>query len=241
MAKFILRKSKDAIKPSADNVSQIFGTSILGKKRSKSKRKSSLSQGVESLEKHANASAGPSQISHCGTEEGNLTSVNVDDERKPESSPIDKPGKKKSISPAVEVSQLKTTDSKSNNDEAPEREADIPYDNGEKVVPVSTADTKRDRKRKRKTPISVIQKKPRTNEGKCTVVTSHKHGSKARTRKLHKKHDSADHGASASGSKEDSQTKTADIELKNEVSFFLFISFGALFKQKIGHNLCIYI
>ncbi|KAI8568577.1 hypothetical protein RHMOL_Rhmol02G0212100 [Rhododendron molle] len=219
LAKFILRKSKDAIKPSAaDNVSQIFGTSILGKKRSKSNRKSSLSQRVQSLEKHANASAGPSQISQGGSEEGNLTCVNVDDERKPESSPIDKPGKRKSISPVGEVpSKLRTTELKSN-DEAPERKPDISHGNGEEVVPVPMADTKKDRKRKRKTPIHVIQKKPRTDEGKCTAITSRNHGSKSRTSKCHRKHRSADHGASASGSKEDSQTKTADIELKNEVA-----------------------
>ncbi|XP_028055461.1 protein CHROMATIN REMODELING 4 isoform X1 [Camellia sinensis] len=339
--KNIIGKSKTTMKLSAtdketgtDKVSPIFGSSILGKKRSKSKRKSSLSQGVQSFEKRINASAEPSHLST----ENNLPFVSIDNDRKPESSPIDEQGEKKSISPAVEVLSISRTMDLKPNDEAPESKPILVDDNGspkqeavpvlgaaperkpvlldddessgKKVVPVSGTVTKKDRKRKRKTRIgdsslsramdskpndksperksvlfdddgssgnkvvsvsgsapekkSVLlddgkpvlfddnespgkkvvsvsgsatqkdrkrkrkirisdsQKKPKTDEGKGTMDKSHKRGSKAnsagpRTTKSHrKKHNSADHGASASGSKEDFHTKNLDIQLKNE-------------------------
>ncbi|CAL5346565.1 unnamed protein product [Camellia sinensis] len=341
--KNIIGKSKTTMKLSAtdketgtDKVSPIFGSSILGKKRSKSKRKSSLSQGVQSFEKRINASAEPSHLST----ENNLPFVSIDNDRKPESSPIDERGEKKSISPAVEVLSISRTMDLKPNDEAPESKPILVDDNGspkqeavpvlgaaperkpvlldddessgKKVVPVSGTVTKKDRKRKRKTRIgdsslsramdskpndkpperksvlfdddgssgnkvvsvsgsapekkSVLlddgkpvlfddnespgkkvvsvsgsatqkdrkrkrkirisdsQKKPKTDEGKGTMDKSHKRGSKAnsagpRTTKSHrKKHNSADHGASASGSKEDFHTKNLDIQLKNEVA-----------------------
>ncbi|KAL7210867.1 hypothetical protein ACSBR2_013858 [Camellia fascicularis] len=221
MTKLIIGKSKTAIKPSGtDKVSQIFGSSVLGKKRSESKRKSSLSQGVQSVGKHINASLEPGHLSRA---EGDLSLVNIDNEIEPESSSIDKPGEKKSVSPAVKVSSLSRTMKLKSNNEAPEKKPDMSDDNGSPVYKiVSGAPMQKEKKRKHKTHISGTQKKPRADEGKCTMGFSRKRRSKAnsartRTSKLHRKHISADHGAFASGSKEDIRTKSVDIQLKDEV------------------------
>ncbi|XAR56079.1 DNA helicase [Bertholletia excelsa] len=222
-AKLIIGKSKTAIKSSSTNkVSQIFGSSILGKKRSTSKRKSSLSQGVLSVEKQINVS---SQLSHNNSTEGNLSSVkNIDSEPKAKSSPTDKPGVENLICPDTEgFSELRTIDLKPN-DEPPERKPDLSDDNGspgKKIIIVSQVGIKKDKKRKHKTQKSDSKKKPRTADGKCMLDASHKRDSKANSLrskggKLQRKHNSSHCGASTSGSKEDTQTKGMDNWLKHE-------------------------
>ncbi|XP_057510712.1 LOW QUALITY PROTEIN: protein CHROMATIN REMODELING 4-like [Actinidia eriantha] len=217
--KIIIGKSKTAIATSAtDKVSEFFGSSVLGKKRSTSKRKSSLSR-IQSVQKDINASLEPNRILHCEHAEGNLSSVNIDNEKKPELSPIDQPGEKKSISPEMEVSSVSTTMDLKSNNEAVEMTPDLLGDNGspgKKVVSDSGA-AKKDKKRKRKTHISESQKKTRTDGGKLTTDSSRKRGSEVnssrpRTSKSHRKRNEA----SASGSKEDIRTLSADIQPKDE-------------------------
>ncbi|KAI7999975.1 Protein CHROMATIN REMODELING 4 [Camellia lanceoleosa] len=183
--KLIIGKSKTAIKPSGtDKVLQIFGSSVLGKKRSESKRKSSLSQGVQSVGKHINASL---ELGHLSRSEGDLSLVNIDNEIEP----------RKSVSPAVKVSSLSRTMKLKSNNEAPEKKPDMSDDNGSPVYKiVSGAPMQKKKKRKHKTHICGTQKKPRADEGKCTMGFSRKCRSKAnsartRTSKLHRKHISA--------------------------------------------------
>ncbi|XP_052203689.1 protein CHROMATIN REMODELING 4 isoform X3 [Diospyros lotus] len=219
--KIIIGKSKIAIKPSAtDNVSHIFGSSIHGKKRSTSKRKSSLSQGVQ-FEKHMNASAEPSDLLCTESVEGNLSSMIEDNVRKPEPSPVDKSLEEKSISRVAEVSTVSKTADLKSNDETPESKPDISEDNKsprKKVICVSGTANRKDKKRKRKGHISDIQKKPCTDEDKCSKNASCKHSSKTSSSlpKSQRKRSNADNGASTFGSKEDIQTKSVDVQLKDE-------------------------
>uniref|UniRef100_A0A5B7BE01 Protein CHROMATIN REMODELING 4 n=1 Tax=Davidia involucrata TaxID=16924 RepID=A0A5B7BE01_DAVIN len=230
--KIMIGKSKTGIKSSAtDKVSRIFGSSILGKKRSSSKRKSSLSRRVQSIEKKLDSShidvscsAKLSHRSRSGSAEGNSSSENVDNEKKPELSPKDTLAEEKSLSPAKEVLSLsRITDSKSN-DEAPERKPDMSCNNespGSKLGLGLSAATQKARKRNRKVHISDSQKKARTDKGKCAMNTSCKRKSKANsacpgTSKPHRKRNTADHGTSASLSKEDFGTKSVDILLKDK-------------------------
>ncbi|KAL6992157.1 DNA helicase [Sarracenia purpurea var. burkii] len=226
VTKILIGNSKTAIKQSTtDRVSKIFGSSVLGKKRSMSKRKSSLSKEVQYLEKHISASAESSQLYHGGSVEGNLACVKTDNERKSESPQIDKSGKTKSMPPAVEVLSASRTMDLKPNDEASERKM-TSFDNngspGKTGVPVLGTATKKDRKRKHKAGNGDSQKKPRTDEGKCKMNTIHKRGSKAicsRTSKSHRKDNSATNpGASAPGSKDHFQDKNMDIQLKDEVA-----------------------
>ncbi|XP_057466317.1 protein CHROMATIN REMODELING 4-like isoform X2 [Actinidia eriantha] len=221
MPKKIIGKSKTAIATSAtDKVSECFGSSVLGKKRSMSKRKSSLSR-IQSVQKDINSSVEPSQILHCEPAEGNLSSVNIDNERKPELSPIDQPGEKKSRSPEMEVSSVLTTMDLKSNNEAVEMTPDLLGDNGSvgKKVVSDSGTAKKDKKRKCKTHISESQKKTRTDEGKLTTDSSRKRCSEAnssllRTSKSHRKRNGTVHDASASGSKED--IRTSSIQPKDE-------------------------
>ncbi|KAA8537227.1 hypothetical protein F0562_029705 [Nyssa sinensis] len=204
--KIIIGKPKTGIKSSAtDKVSQIFGSSILGKKRSSSKRKSSLSRRVQSIEKKLDSShidvscsAKPSHHSRSGSAEGNSSSEKVDNEKKPELSPKDTVAERMSLSPATEVLSLSRNKDSKSNDEAPER-----------------------KKRNHKVHISDSKKKARTDNGKCATNTSCKRKSKANSAspgisKPQQKRNTGDHGASASLSKEDFGTKSVDIHLKDE-------------------------
>ncbi|KAL4312476.1 hypothetical protein GQ457_01G045740 [Hibiscus cannabinus] len=93
-SKTIKTKAQVGIKSLAtEEVSRIFGTSIIAKKRSSSsKGKSDVAQGVHTLKKepktsHIGVSSIPSLASLGGTEEGGSSCVNVGDGSKPVASP----------------------------------------------------------------------------------------------------------------------------------------------------------
>ncbi|XWS67399.1 hypothetical protein CRYUN_Cryun04dG0003700 [Craigia yunnanensis] len=111
-SKIIKTKAQTGIKSSAtEKVSQIFGMSIIAKKRSSSsKGKSDLAQGVDTLKKepetlHIDVPCipKPSLTSLGGAEEGSSSCVNVDDGKKPDASPTDSSGERKLSSPGNEV------------------------------------------------------------------------------------------------------------------------------------------
>ncbi|XP_059625437.1 protein CHROMATIN REMODELING 4 isoform X2 [Cornus florida] len=231
--KIVIGKSKAGIKSSdSDKVSRIFGSSILGKKRSSGKRKSSLSHRVLSVEKTLNSShdnesssANPSHPSHGGSIGGNSSHVNVDGEKKPELSLTDIPTENKSPSASKEVLSLSRITESKLNDVVPEKKPDLYWNNASprnKLVPRSDAAIQKARKRKHKLHIGGNQKKPRTDKGKFSANNSHKHGPKTISAspgasKPHRKRNTANNGASASLSNEDCRfKKSVDIQRKDE-------------------------
>jgi chromodomain-helicase-DNA-binding protein 4 len=123
--KIVTSKSKTAIKSSdRERVSQIFGNTIVAKKRSSSKGKNVLTHGVKSFEKKLfskidiSTSTKPSHSSAGGSVEGISLSVNVGNENSSNLSPPDDSTDKKLSSPAKEVSSHSKVSE--TNEEAPE-------------------------------------------------------------------------------------------------------------------------
>ena len=237
--KIVSAKSKSEIKSSGtEKVSRIFGSSILGKKRSAVKAKSAISRKVCSIEKKldssqidVSSSPKPSHPSVGGSIEGSSSSVFVDNEKKPDLTPTGTPTDRKSNSAAKEVLPLSRDTALEPNDEASGRKPDLSCDNGtsgNKLIHAMDAATRKARKRKHKVNSDDSQKKSRTDKGKHAANTSKKSGSKANsmspeTSRSHRKRRTADKGVSAGLSKEDVGIKSSDVQKKNEVSLSLSI------------------
>lgn len=230
--KIVSAKSKSEIKSSGtEKVSRIFGSSILGKKRSAVKAKSAISRKVCSIEKKldssqidVSSSPKPSHPSVGGSIEGSSSSVFVDNEKKPDLSPTGTPTNRKSNSAAKEVLPLSRDTALEPNDETSGRKPDLSCDNGtsgNKLIHAMDAATRKARKRKHKVNSDDSQKKSRTDKGKHAANTSKKSGSKANsmspeTSRSHRKRRTVDKGVSAGLSKEDVGIKSSDVQKKDE-------------------------
>lgn len=96
-SKLITIKSQSGVKSGTEKVSQIFGGSIHAKKRSSSKGKSVLTLGVKPLEVKPLDSE-QSDPSPNNPVEENLSSMNIDEEKKVDISPVESPCGRKSLS-----------------------------------------------------------------------------------------------------------------------------------------------
>ncbi|XP_057970460.1 protein CHROMATIN REMODELING 4 isoform X3 [Malania oleifera] len=225
-------KPKAGIKSTdADKVSQIFGNSTLGKKRSSSKGKSVLFRGIQSIEKKTDStqrdvpcSAKPGHLALGGSVEGSSSCAKLDVEKKSNSSLTEASADRKSVLPAKEFLS-RITDLESY-DEASEQKPDLSCNDGSpgrRLGPALNSITQKARKRKGKANNDVRPKKSRTEKGKSVVNTSRKRGSKANsaclgTSKPHRKGNSNDHEISAPPLlKEDGGTKSSDVHKKNEL------------------------
>ncbi|KAG6691401.1 protein CHROMATIN REMODELING 4-like isoform X6 [Carya illinoinensis] len=218
--KIVTGKSKTGIQSSdMDKVSQIFGSSIIAKKRSSSKGKSVkfLEQKPVSSQIDVSCSTKPSHQSLALLEDNSFC-VSVDDEKKSNISPTESPADRKSNSPAEEISSHSEVKNSETADEAPEgKPASLRKDvsTGKTLVLAISATTMKHRKRKQKVNDDNSQKKHRTDEGKFRVSTSKKRGSKANS-KSHKKHKSIHRGVSTALSKEDIGMTILDVQRKDE-------------------------
>ncbi|KAK9267097.1 hypothetical protein L1049_009515 [Liquidambar formosana] len=248
--KIITSKSKTGIKSCGTfKVSDIFSSSILGKKRSSAKVKSASSRRVQSIEKELDSSqmdescsTKPIHPSHGGSVEGSSSCVNVDIEKKADLFPKDTPAERKSISPAKQVLSISRISDLEPNDEASERKPNLSCNSGSpgsKFIPASGAATKKARKRKHKINNDDIQKKSRNDKGKSVVNPSQKSGSKAKsefhgTSKLQRKRKTV-HGDSVSLSKGDVETKSLDVQQKDE-KLPVEATHSSYGLDKAGHN-----
>ncbi|KAJ0081545.1 hypothetical protein Patl1_12258 [Pistacia atlantica] len=201
-SKIITLKSQSGIKSSStDKVSQIFGGSILSKKRSSSKGKSVLTLGIKPLEKKSDSSQ-----------------VDVSDSTKPTDASIGSP-----LSPRKFLLFLKLQD-QSPNDEAPEEKHDLPHANGSTGIKfVLAIGASSDKAKKRKVEVSNedSQKKHRTDKKKRSATASKKRRSKTNTSspgtsKVHEKRQTVNNGVSASLSEENDKTKSSDSGRREE-------------------------
>lgn len=237
--KIVSAKSKSEIKSSGtEKVSRIFGSSILGKKRSVVKGKSAISRKVRPIEKKpdssqidVSSSPKPSHPSVGGSIEGNSSSAFVDNDKKPDLSPTGTPADRTSNIAAKEVVSPSRDTTLEPNDEASGRKPDLSCDNGtsgNKLIHAIDAVTRKARKRKHKLNNDDSQKKPKTDKGKPTASTSKKSGSEAKfmrpgTGKSTRKRRTADKGLSAGLSREGAGIKSPDVHKKDEVSLFLML------------------
>ncbi|KAF2286829.1 hypothetical protein GH714_031186 [Hevea brasiliensis] len=233
--KIVMTNSRTAVRSSdTDNVSRIFGSSILSKRRPSSKGKSVLNFGVKSHEKEPDSymdlsrSTKPSDPSLGVSIECTSSCVNADDAKKPDLSPPESPADKKSISLAEEtLSHSKLTKSRPNG-EASDGKHDLSCNSGyprKKIVLAIGAATEKDKKRKREGPNGGSIKKHRTDKGKAKH-TSKKLGSKGNnstsgSSKLHQKKKTVTHVVSVSLSKNDVRTKSLDAHALERMSFTL--------------------
>uniref|UniRef100_A0A6P4A959 protein CHROMATIN REMODELING 4 isoform X1 n=1 Tax=Ziziphus jujuba TaxID=326968 RepID=A0A6P4A959_ZIZJJ len=230
--KIVNTKSKSGIKlTEREKMSSIFGNSIIGKKRSSSKGKSVLTQGMKSFENKlvssptdvsCSAKSSPSPVG-CSIED-----ANVEDEKESEKSPTQSTDKK-SQSLANEVSSPSNVAAVEAKEEAtgacasPEVKPLLSSNNASKgntIVLAISATTEEARKRKNKVS-NKVQKKRRTDKGKGAVSVSKQRGTKTNTEspgssKSQRKHKSINCGVSTSLSKEDSGTKNFDVQSKDE-------------------------
>ncbi|XP_044509205.1 protein CHROMATIN REMODELING 4-like isoform X2 [Mangifera indica] len=230
-SKIITIKSQSGTKSSGtDKVSQIFGGSVLSKKRSSSKGKSVLTLGNKSLEKRSDSSqvdvsdcTKPTNTSVDNPVEGSPSCVNVDDEKEHNVSPTDSAIDRKPL-PAEEVLALSEVTRLEPNDEVPEKKLDLPHANGSTgikfVLPVGASSDKA-KKRKHEVNDEDSQKKHRTDKKKRSAAAPKKRRSKTNTlspgtSKVQEKCQTVSNGASSPVSEENVKTKSSDSGRRDE-------------------------
>lgn len=230
--KIIIGKSKSANKSSEDSkVPQLFGSVVIGKKRSSSKEKSSLSpqdQVDKKLDSNdVSCSNKPNHPSPDISVEGNSSCASIDDGKKAEVFLVDEPAENKSVSPAKEVlTSLKIIGPKRNGGTV-EGKQDLSCNKrsvGIEPEPILAleAEDKKAKKRDIKHDVTNSKKKRRTDKDRCAADTSKKRGSKVTsacpgTSKLHRKRKIVDHEGSANLGDQGSRKDVIDIQLKDEV------------------------
>lgn len=241
--KIVTAKSGSGIKSSEkDKMSHIFGTSIIAKKRSSKKGKSVLIHGSfekkpvsSEIDMSSASKSGP--LLDGASLDGISSSLNVDDEKKSEKSPMDSSTNKKSSSLAKEASShSKVAISEATDEASPEfvsldGKPSLSCNNepqGNTVVLAISATSEEARKRKLKAKGNKSKKKSRTDKGKGVVGISKQRGSKANTgnpasSKSRRKHKSVNSGVSVSLSKEDIGNKNSDVQGTDEVSISFIV------------------
>jgi len=231
--KIITTNSRTGFKSSGtDKVSALFGSSIVSKRRSSSKGKSTLTVGSKSIEKEPDSSSDvlcstkscdPSAVSSV---DGTSLHVNIDDEKKRDASPKESTAGKKTISLADELlSHSKLTESQPNNEGSGEKHV-LACDNGSPrkkiVLAIGAASENRKRKLEGNSVDSV--KKPRTNKGKRTSIKYRPKANNASsgTSKLNQKRKTINHEVSLLLPTEDVEVKNIELQKKDEVSLFYY-------------------
>lgn len=214
----------------ADKVSQIFGNSILARKRS-NKGKSVLALGVKSLEKSLDSSqvdvscsTKPENTSAGVPVEGSSSCPNDDDEKQLNASPTDSLADTK-FHPAEEVLPHSQVTKSEQNDEVPVEKHEKSSTNGSSGIKfvLAIGASERDRKRKPEVKDEDSQKKLRVDKRKRSASASKKRRSKIGTlspgtSKLHEKQRTNNDEVSASLCEVDVGTKGLDAQRKDEVS-----------------------
>ncbi|KAI5601740.1 hypothetical protein BDE02_01G111900 [Populus trichocarpa] len=225
--KIITTNSRTGFKSSGtDKVSALFGSSIVSKRRSSSKGKSTLTVGSKPIEKEPDSSSDvlcstkscdPSAVSSV---DGTSLHVNIDDEKKCDASPKESTAGKKTISLADELfSHSKLTESKPNNEGSGEKHV-LACDNGSPrkkiVLAIGAASENRKRKLEGNSVDSV--KKPRTNKGKRTSIKYRPKANNASsgTSKLNQKRKTINHEVSLLLPTEDVEVKNIELQKKDE-------------------------
>ena len=242
--KVVSTKCKNGIKSSVtEKVSRIFGSSILAKKRSSSKRKSILAHKVKTL---ARKSATSSMDLSCNAKpihpsDGNTVAsvsspANIDDEKVCNASQSDSQMEEKSVPAVTEISPHSKAEKLEPCDEVPDKNLDILENKigiscedaspSKNLVLAVTAAGKETRKRKKKFNKDVGQKKHKTGKATCVTSTSKKLGCKVEApspgnSKSVRKQKHVDHEIPTSSSKEEVGTKNTDLEGKDEVPSIL--------------------
>ncbi|XP_038680111.1 protein CHROMATIN REMODELING 4-like isoform X2 [Tripterygium wilfordii] len=231
--KTIPTKSRTVIQLSGnDKSSRSFGGSIISKKRSSSKGKSVLIDGVKPLKKMEDNSqmdvSSSTNLSHPSvgmSVEESLLCVNADDEKKPVVIPPNSSSERKSSSPASEdLSHHKLVDPEPN-DKIEEQKPDVPCANGSlrsKIILGICAATNEDRKRKKEINKVYCNKKHRIDKGKHPAKTSKNRFPKANaaspvTSSSHQKGKATDHEFPVYLSKYHVGTKGIDAQGRDEV------------------------
>lgn len=230
--KIIIGKSKSVNKSSEDSkVPQLFGSVVIGKKRSSSKEKSSPShqdQDDKKLDSNdVSCSNKPNNPLLDGSVEADSSLASIDDEKKAEVFLADVPAEKKSISPAKEaLTSLKIIGPK-RSEGSVERKQDLSCNKrsvGTEPEPILAleADDKKAKKREIKQDVTNPKKKRRTDNDRCAADTSKKRGSKVTsacpgTSKLRRKRKIVDREGSASPADQSTRKGVIDIQLKDEV------------------------
>ncbi|KAF5733572.1 Chromatin remodeling complex subunit [Tripterygium wilfordii] len=233
--KTIPTKSRTVIQLSGnDKSSRSFGGSIISKKRSSSKGKSVLIDGVKPLKKMEDNSqmdvSSSTNLSHPSvgmSVEESLLCVNADDEKKPVVIPPNSSSERKSSSPASEdLSHHKLVDPEPN-DKIEEQKPDVPCANGSlrsKIILGICAATNEDRKRKKEINKVYCNKKHRIDKGKHPAKTSKNRFPKANaaspvTSSSHQKGKATDHEFPVYLSKYHVGTKGIDAQGRDEYVF----------------------
>ncbi|XP_023518960.1 protein CHROMATIN REMODELING 4-like isoform X2 [Cucurbita pepo subsp. pepo] len=237
--KVVGAKCKNGIK-SADTVkvSQIFGSSILAKKRSSIRRKSILANKVKSFGRKSatsnvdvSCSAKLSHPSDGNTETSVSSPANVDDEKLCNASPSNSQTEEKSVPAVLEVISHSKAEKLEPCDEVPDKNPDMleiklgvsceDASPSKNLVLAVSAAMKQTRKRKKKINKNVGQQKHKNGKATCVASTSKKLGCKVDApspgnSKSVRKHKHVDHDIPTSSSKEEIGTKNSDLERKDE-------------------------
>ena len=242
--KIVTSKSRSGLKSSERNkISQIFGNSIIAKKRSSKKGKSVLSHGVKSPDEKAissniemSSSVKSDHLPDGASLVGISPFVNIEDEKKLDASPTNSEDEK-STSLAKEAPihfEAPTSEAKdeasvafSSLDTKPCLSTDNPPQ-GNKVVLAISATTEEARKRKHIAKSDKRQKKSRTDKGKGIVSIRKQKQSGANTAspgssKSRRKHKSINCQVSVSLTKENIRKKNPDVQGKDEVCISFII------------------
>ncbi|XP_038712206.1 protein CHROMATIN REMODELING 4-like isoform X2 [Tripterygium wilfordii] len=227
------KKSRTVIQLSGtDKSSQSFGCSRISNKRSSSKGKSVLNDGVKPLKKlednfqiDVSSSTNLSHPSVGMSIDESLLCVNADDEKKSGVTPPNLSSERKSSSPAPEdLSHHKLVDSEPNY-KIEEQNLDGSCANGyprSKIILAICAATNKDKKRKKEIDKEYCHKKHKTDKGKHPAKTSKKRFAKANnaspvTGSSHQKRKAADHEFPVYSSKYHVGTDGIDAQGRDEL------------------------
>ncbi|KAM6551425.1 hypothetical protein CsatB_001233 [Cannabis sativa] len=260
--KIVNSKSASVIKSSErEKISQIFGSSIIAKKRSSKKGKSVSTQGVKFFESKPassqidmSGSAKPDHLLEDASLDGTLPSVNVEVEKECEKSPMDSCTDKKSPmdsftdkksgSPAKETSSdSKVAISEAKDEAFPDVKPSLSCNNepqGNTVVLAISATTEA-RKRKHKAKNDTTRKKCKSDKGKSVASISKQRGSKENTassgnNKFRRKKKSVNRGVSVSLSKEHVQNNNTNVPCEDEQKLLEDAKNPSSVKDKAGNR-----
>ncbi|KAK6917005.1 Zinc finger, PHD-finger [Dillenia turbinata] len=230
-------KSRSGMKSSSmDKVSQIFGGSNLGKKRSSGKKKTELLQAVQSSEKKLDVSqldvtcnSKPRHISLASSLEGCPSYADAGSDKKSNLSPMKETSNRNSASPVKDVLPLSPSAGLDSIDATTERKPDLDSKNGSpgnKVTSGLGDATRKTKKRKHTGNRADSRKKSKADKGK-TVINAKKCGSKSNSAvagvgKAPRRHKAIDQPSSASLSKQELISKDPKVQQQEENAASVF-------------------
>ncbi|XP_054778799.1 protein CHROMATIN REMODELING 4 isoform X2 [Prosopis cineraria] len=225
-SKVVTAKAKDGVSSlNMGKVSQIFGSTLISKKRSSSKGKSISTGGDKFLRKELFSS--PLDVTSSNklsdpslgiSIEGTSSCADADEDKKSNMPPTVSPVDRKSTSTADEVLSTPKSTNLDADDEQVDGKPDLSCDDvpsRKQLVLAIAAVGGEVRKRKHEANNNISKKNLKTEKGKSTVKTSMK--CKSGNNKVHKKQKSVNNSVSASLSREEVGNKDSDVEPKDEM------------------------